>query len=116
LIEALVALALVTILLSSIGALIATTVHGSRTIEAALARLETARAVFAGLPDRDQLKLGSLSGELANHKWRVDVSPLATFDPRHPRPWMPLSVTVTVRSRAGAPLELQTVRLRPSIR
>src|SRR5207249_6702048 len=44
------------------------------SIEQHLARLEAARAVMAALPDRDQLALGSLSGELDAHRWRIEVS------------------------------------------
>src|SRR5215475_15838771 len=75
LIEALVALAIVAIALSSIGNLIASSAHGARSIEARLTRLETARAVMSALPSRDQLVPGTSSGEIADHVWRVDVVP-----------------------------------------
>jgi general secretion pathway protein I len=114
LIEVLVALAIVAISLSSIGALIATTVRGTRSIERYLNQFGTARAVIAALPDRDQLVLGNFSGELAGHRWRVDVSPFVDteFGSRQPTPWVPQTVVVTVQSPTGRALYINTVRLR----
>jgi general secretion pathway protein I len=108
-IEALVALAVVAASLAAIGALVATSARGARKLEAHVAMVETARAVVAGLPKRDELALGSLSGELAGHRWRVDVLPFAG-DPA--AAWQPQAVVVTVRSPAGGMLRLDTVRLR----
>src|SRR5690242_18085434 len=75
-IEVLIALAVVAISLSSIGMLIATTARGTRSIERQLAELETTQSILAALPDRDQLALGSFSGERAEHHWRIDVAPM----------------------------------------
>jgi general secretion pathway protein J len=104
LIEALVALAIVAIALSSIGTLIASSAHGARSIEGRLTRLETARAVMSALPARDQLVPGTLSGEIANHPWRVDVLPFVGggIDPELPSPWAPQSVVVTVQPTGAA--------------
>ena len=112
LIEALVALAIVATSLSSIGALIATTVRGSRSIERHLAELESARAIATALPDRDQLVPGSFSGETAGHRWRVGVSPFsaANLSVRQPA-WEPEAVVVTVQSPSGGVLQINTVRL-----
>jgi general secretion pathway protein I len=112
LVEVLVALAIVAIALSSIGALIATTVRGTRSIEQYLNQLGSARAVIAALPDRDQLVLGNFSGELAGHRWRVDVSPfIDEFASQQPTPWVPRTVVVTVQSPTGRALYINTVRL-----
>lgn len=113
LVEVLVALAIVAIALSSIGALIATTVRGTRSIEQYLNQLGSARAVIAALPDRDQLVLGNFSGELAGHRWRVDVSPFidTEFESRQPTPWVPRTVVVTMQSPTGRTLYINTVRL-----
>ena len=112
LIEALVALAIVASSLASVGALIATTVRGTRSIEQHLARLEAARAVMAALPDRDQLALGSLSGELDAHRWRIEVSPSLDLALDLRQPWLPQTVVVMVQSPGGGVIELTTVRLR----
>ncbi len=113
LIEVLVALAIVAISLSSIGMLIATTVHGTRSIERRLTQLETTRAITTALPERDQLVLGSFSGKLADDRWRVDVLPFTAtnVDPQQATKWVPQSVVVTVRSPDGAMLQLNTIRL-----
>jgi general secretion pathway protein I len=113
LIEVLIALAIVSISLASIGSLMASTVRGMRTIDQRFALMETARAIETGLPDRDELA-GGLSGDLAGHRWRVDVAPfVANFvDPRLPSPWVPQSVIIRVQSPGGAILQVNTVRLR----
>jgi general secretion pathway protein I len=114
LIEALVALAVVAVSLSAIGSTIATTVRGVRSLDRRLALVETSRAILTGLPDRNELSPGSFSGELAGHRWRVDVRPFvadgATND--ETTRWLPQSVTIRVQSPSGGILELDTVRLR----
>jgi general secretion pathway protein I len=112
LIEVLVALAVVAVSLSAIGSLIAVTVRGARAVGAHLALVETARGIITGLPDRNDLAPGSLSGESAGYRWRVDVLPFhADFvDPE--AAWLPQTVVVRVQSPAGKILQLNTVRLR----
>ena len=112
-IEVLVALAVVAASLASISALIATSARGSRAIEQHAALVEVARAVAAGLPKRDQLTAGGLSGELAGHYWHVDVLPFAgAGGDRRRSAWLPRSIVMTVRAPSGAVLRLDTVRLR----
>ena len=113
LIEALVALAIVAASLSSIAALIATTLRGERSIDRHLAGLATMRAIVAALPDREQLGPGSFSGVTAGQRWRVDVAAFDTgnLGVRQPT-WEPQAVIVTVQSPAGATLQINTVRLR----
>ena len=113
LIEVVVALALVAVALTAIGALIATTIRGTRSLDQHLSLAETARAIEAALPGRDQLAAGSSAGETAGHRWRIDVRPFrASFvDPRLPTPWVPQSVVITVRAPDGPLLQIETVRL-----
>jgi general secretion pathway protein I len=112
-IEALVALAVVASSLAAIGSVIATSVRGTRSIEQHVALVETARAIATGLPKRDELALGNFSGELAGHRWRVDVLPFAAggVDAALSIPWVPQTVVITVRSPSGAVLQINTVRL-----
>jgi general secretion pathway protein I len=114
LIEALVALTIVATSLSAIGALIATSVRGTRSIEGRLARIETARAVATALPDRDQLAKGGMSGDLAGHRWRIDVGPYPQMNTggKQPHPWVPEHVVLSIDSAAGGTLQIDTVRLR----
>src|SRR5437879_12791556 len=97
LIEVLVALAIVTVSLSSIGALIATTVRGTRSIESHFTRLETARAVLAALPDREQLVPGNSSGEVNGYRWRMNVSPYAANVGTQQSMWIPQGIAVPVQ-------------------
>jgi general secretion pathway protein I len=113
LIEVLVALALIAVALTAIGSLVATTIRGTRSLDQHLSLVETARAIEAALPNRDQLAEGSTSGEMAGHRWRIDVLPFrASFvDPRLPSPWVPQTVVITVRAPDGPVLQINTVRL-----
>src|ERR1041385_5142767 len=114
LIEVLVALAVVAISLAAIGSQIAVTTRGARAVGLHLTLVETARMILTGLPDRDQLVPGNVSGETAGHRWRVDVMPFyADFvDSREPTNWLPQTVVVRVQSPAGKVLQVNTVRLR----
>jgi len=113
LIEVVVALALVAVALTAIGSLIATTIRGTRSLDQHLSLAETARAIEAALPSRDMLPAGSSTGEMAGHRWRIDVLPFrASFvDPRLPSPWLPQTVVITVRAPDGPVLQINTVRL-----
>lgn len=113
LVEALVALAVVAVALTAIGSLIATTVRNTRWLDQRLALVETARAIETGLPDRRRLAPGSLTGEVAFHRWRLDVGPypVAEPDPRRPPPWIPLTVVIRVQAPGGQILQLDSVRL-----
>ena len=114
LIEVLVALSVVAVTLAAIGSLIAVTVRGARAVPARLSLIETARAIMTGLPDRDALTVGSFSGELAGHRWRVDVLPFLgnIIDPQQPSVWTPLTVIVRVQAPTGQIVQLNTVRIR----
>jgi general secretion pathway protein I len=114
LVEVLVALAVLAVTLSAIGALIATTVRATHAIDNHITLVETARAVETALPDRGQLAIGNFSGERADHGWRVDVLPFIApnVDQRQATPWVPQRVVIRVQSPAGPIVQVETVRLR----
>jgi general secretion pathway protein I len=112
LIESLVALSIVAIGLTSIGALVASTVRTTRAIEGKLDRLAAARAVLGALPDRDHLIVGTQSGELAGHRWRLEVSGAGEATSQQPGSWAPQLVVVSVQSSSAGTVQISTVRLR----
>jgi general secretion pathway protein I len=113
LIEALVALAIIAAVLSSIGAVIGTTVKGTRSIDQRLALSGAAETVLAALPARNALKPGRQSGELAGHRWRLDVAPLnAAADTAQGR-FVPLAVNIRMQAPGGPAIQVTTVRLVP---
>jgi general secretion pathway protein I len=114
LIELLVALAVLAVSITAIGALMATNNRGTLALDQRLAMVEATRAVLAGLPDRSQLRPGSLSGEYNYHRWQVDTQPLVAdfIDLRKPTPWIPELIVVKVKSPGGQQLRIETVRLR----
>jgi general secretion pathway protein I len=114
LIEALVALAIIAAVLSSIGAVIATSVKGTRSIDQRLALTGTAETLLASLPARNLLKPGRQSGELAGHRWRIDVVPLnVAADAPPTQRFVPLAVNIRLQAPGGPAVQLTTVRLVP---
>jgi general secretion pathway protein I len=118
LIEALVALAIVAAVLSSIGAVIGTTVKGTRSIDQRLALTGAAESLLAELPARNLLKPGRQSGELAGHRWRIDVSPMNAgleSDAPQTSPYVPLAINMRMQAPGGPAIQITTVRLVPKV-
>jgi general secretion pathway protein I len=113
LIEALVALAIVAAVLGSIGSVIATTVKGTRAIDQRLALTGTAETLLASIPARDLLKPGRQSGELAGHRWRIDVAPMRLAELPQTARFIPLTVNLRLQAAGGAAVQFTTVRLVP---
>lgn len=112
LIEVVVTLAVIAAILLSVGSLVGAAVRGTRALDDHLVLVETARAIEAGLPDRDTLAVGTLSGESDGQRWRVDVRPYpGRLDAQTPTPWMPLIAAITVQTPSGTSLTVTTVRL-----
>jgi general secretion pathway protein I len=113
LIEALVALAVAAVALAAIGLLMAGNIRGSGRIVQHLGLVETLRAVETGLPDRTSLSAGTLSGEMHDQAWDVDIAPFPGdfVNPRAAQLWTPQTIVVKVQSPAGAVLQLETIRL-----
>jgi general secretion pathway protein I len=114
LIEALVALAIIAVVLGSIGTVIASTVRGTRAIDQHLALAGTAETLLADLPSRGLLKVGRHGGELAGTRWRIDVAPMkvAGGDPATDR-FVPMAVNLRLQRADGASLQVTTVKLVP---
>jgi general secretion pathway protein I len=112
LIEVVVTLAVIAAILLSVGSLVSVAVRGTHALDDHLVLVETARAIEAGLPDRDTLKVGTLSGERDGQRWRVDVQPFAGgLDAQAATPWVPLTASITVQTPDGTSLNVTTVRL-----
>jgi general secretion pathway protein I len=114
LVEVLVALSVVAVSLAAIGSLVASNITATRALERRVALAETTRAIVTGMPGREQLVPGNVTGEVGGHRWRLDVLPFtANFvDPSRPSPWMPQTVIIRVQSPGGEILRYDTVRLR----
>jgi general secretion pathway protein I len=88
--------------------------RSSLYVERHLAEIETARKIIAGLPPRQGLADGTLSGVLDGHKWRIDAAPYsnALLAPNAPSNWQPQFVAVSVLAPTGGVIEIDTTRLR----
>ena len=116
LIEALVALAIIAVVLGTIGSVIATTAKGTRSIDQRLALSGTAETLLADLPARGLLKPGRQSGELAGSRWRVDVTPMSVAggNPATDR-FVPMAVNLRLQRADGAAIQITTVKLVPRV-
>lgn len=114
LIEALVALAIIAVVLGTIGSVIAVTTKGTRSIDQRLALAGTAETLLADLLPRGLLKPGRQSGQLAGSHWRVDIAPMnvAGGDPATDR-FVPLAVNLRLQRADGSTIQVTTVKLVP---
>lgn len=114
LIEALVALAIIAVVLGTIGSVIAVTTKGTRSIDQRLALAGTAETLLADLPVRGLLKPGRQTGQLAGSHWRVDIAPMnvAGGDPATDR-FVPLAVNLRLQRADGSTIQVTTVKLVP---
>ena len=105
-------MAVIAAILLSIGSLVSVAVRGTHTLDDHLVLVETARAIEAGLPDRNGLAVGTLAGERDGQFWRVDVRPFSgQLDAQAQTPWVPLTASITVQTPGGTSLTVNTVRL-----
>jgi len=113
LIEVVIALAVVAISLTAIGAVVTVSSRGTRSIEQRLALVETTRVVAATLPKVEQIGLDGLSGDILGHRWSVSISPFVSgrIHQVPDSPWIPQTVVIRVRSPSGALYGFETVRL-----
>jgi general secretion pathway protein I len=113
-IEVLIALAIIAVSILAIGSVMSTNVRGVRLLEQHVTLMQTARSVMtADIPPRPELGLGSLSGQVNDHQWKIDVGPLGEdwAVPGADAAWIPVLVRIQVRSPSGAVSDLKTVRL-----
>ena len=112
LIEALAALAVMGAGLAAIGALASSSLRAGLYTERHLAEIDTARKILAGLPGRGALPVGSLTGALDAHDWRIDSTPIAAGAAVGDVLWTPQRIELSIRSPSGAMLKVDTIRLR----
>ena len=112
LIEALAALAVMGAGLAAIGTLASSSLRAGLYTERHLAEVETARKVLAGMPSREALPVGSLTGVLDAHDWRIDSTLIGAPALVGDALYTPERIEVMVRSPSGAMMRIDTIRLR----
>jgi len=114
LVEALAALAVMSVSMAAIGALANSSMRSGLYVERHLAEIETARKIIAAMPSRNDLRLGSSNGVLDNHQWRIDASllPNDLAPAKAQIVWEPQRIALHVLSPNGASIQIDTVRLR----
>jgi general secretion pathway protein I len=112
LIEALAALAVMGAGLAAIGPLAGSSLRAGLYAERRLAEIQTAREILAGMPSREALPVGRLTGALDAHDWRIDSTLIGAGAAVGDSLWTPQRIEVLVRSPSGAMLKIDTIRLR----
>ena len=106
------ALAALTVLAASLGALAELTHQTARKVHFAERRIElvaTARKALAAAPADGAIAEGVTQGELNGERWTMTVSPYPTESASL---WEPMLVRIEVRNGEGERVEVDTVRLR----
>lgn len=112
--EALIALVIVSLGMSSFYAAIGGSYRAQSRIKAATATVEQARSQLDGLGADVALEAGSSSGRYpSGARWQMTVTPLSTKDARDPSPTPPAFwVVLQVRDGRGRPiLLLETAKI-----
>ncbi|MGJ4996965.1 prepilin-type N-terminal cleavage/methylation domain-containing protein [Bradyrhizobium sp. HKCCYLS3077] len=110
LVEVLVALVVIAVTLSAIGALAATNTRGVGRLRQHVGLIATIRLVAAGLPRAGEPLPQQLSGELAGHRWQMRVSRFGDINNDQSR-FVPARIELRVRSASGAMMTVETIRL-----
>jgi general secretion pathway protein I len=110
-IEAVVALALVTVVLAAIGSLVASNVRGARILEQHVALTDTARLIASGIPRSGEPLPDDLAGEVSGHRWQMRISPFLGASVVPESRFIPQRIELRVQSPSGAIVAFETVRL-----
>jgi general secretion pathway protein I len=113
-IEVLIALVIVAVSIVAIGSVMSANARGVRALESHVALVQSAQTVFAtAIPPRKELAPGTLSGQLRDFRWQVDIGPVGSdwVVEGADVAWIPELVKIRVRSPSGATVNLETVRL-----
>lgn len=110
-IEAVVALALVTIVLAAIGTLVATNSRGAWKLEQHAALVNAARVVVSTLPRAGAAMPDDLRGQVAGHRWQMRVTPFDDVQAVPDSQFVPQRVELRVQAPGGAVMSFETIRL-----
>jgi len=109
LIEALIALAVVSCLLGAIESVVANSVLGARAIEQHLAMVQMARRLLVSRA-RFTDSLGTTTGETEGLVWKVAAAPFLKDD--QTTTLIPIKLRIEVRAPNGGSFYLETIRLK----
>ena len=112
LVEALAALAVLAAGLAAIGELGASSLRANRQAQQHIAQIAVTRQIIAGMPNRNALAFGRMTGLLRDHQWRIDAVPVSTAFAGSSESWKPQGIVLLVKSPAGSTIEVDTIRLR----
>jgi general secretion pathway protein I len=113
LIEVLVALAVVALVLPTVGSLLAVNIRGTIKVEQRMKLLAAYRSLETNFLDRSRLSPGVQSGELGTTTWTMEIREFlgAKTAVSPTEPWLPRVIVTTLRSASGEMLRIETIRL-----
>jgi general secretion pathway protein I len=110
-IEAVVALALVSVVLAAVGSLVATNARGAQNLEQRVALMQASRMIASAIP-RGAVPLGNeRAGEVFGHRWQMRVTQYAGAATSPESPFIPQRIELRVRSPSGVVASFETIRL-----
>jgi general secretion pathway protein I len=113
LIEALAALAVASTGIAAIGSLSFSGLRSGTAVERHIALRAAAERIVTGLPDREDLSDGDLTGAMGDYQWRIEAGPFGVASvPVSGTVWRPQRIALRVRGPDGAVFKIDTVRLR----
>jgi general secretion pathway protein I len=112
LVEALAALAVAAAGIAAIGSLLFSSARSDIDAERHMAVVASTQKILTGLPDRNELADGELSGAVDQGQWRIETGEFVTGLVASSTAWEPQRIALRVRSQSGATLKIETVRLR----
>lgn len=119
LVESLVALAIVGICLSAIGALAASSLRAVRRVDERLAIVSTLRKVETALPERARLVDADVSGQMNGLDFSLRSTPIPDPSPprsaKEPAMWTPQKLVLRIAGGSGSAMEIETLRLVPVV-
>ncbi len=110
-IEAVVALALVSVVLAAIGSLVATNARGAQNLQQRVALMQASRTVASALPRGAVPLAEERAGEVFGHRWQMRVTQYGGAPVVPDSPFIPQRIEVRVRSPSGVIASFETIRL-----
>jgi general secretion pathway protein I len=107
--EALAALAVLAASMAAIGESFRSSLQTVRQLEDRVTLVGAGEVMLSELPDRASTSGESPSGGIGETRWRIDSQPYPSLTSK--ALWTPVSIALTIRTRTGQMLRLDTVRL-----
>lgn len=111
LIEVLVALALCGFVIAAMAPVFGNNLMQARRADERLALAAAQRNLLEILPGREELRTGTISGNLDAIRWTIDAAEVSVGDPAPGERWIPYRISALLVSPGGLTARFETLRL-----